>query len=198
MPDDYSANRHTTGRLTVGGSVKGELKSTGDCDGFAEPLEGGRFLRASHRPLTTLWGAFAVCLAVIVILAVVRPAQAQVSVELEATANGQTQIDLSWEATISQDWIVLSYAVEASPTGADGSWNQLTWLTISEISPNPPDPGDSYSHTGLTGGTTRYYRIVWLALRIKGITYTSDDSAEGVSNTTSATTSSATSSTTSN
>ena len=155
-----------------------------------------RFLRASRRPLVSFWGAFAVCLAVIIVLAAVRPAHAQVWVGLEATAGGQTQIDLSWEATISSDWTVVAYTIQDSPTGADGTW---TWLEIlwNDQNLTQPHPGDSYSHTGLTGGTTRYYRLIWGAVRTEGASNTRDDRAEGVSNVTSATTSSATSSTTS-
>ena len=132
------------------------------------------------------------CLAVVV-LAAVLPAQAQVSVELEATANGQTQIDLSWDATVSQDWTVIVYAVEVSPTGTDGTWTLLAELLNDQNLPQP-HPDDSYSHTGLTAGTTRHYRLAWIATR------TTTDGGEfegGDSNATSATTSSATSSATS-
>ena len=153
-----------------------------------------RFLHAAWLPRLGVRGGIAATLVLLALAAIVPagPAQAQVSVELEATANGQTQIDLSWEATVSQGWVVFSYRIQDSPTGADGTW---TWLaTLDNDLLLQPHPDDSYSHTGLAGGTTRYYRLRWGALGI-------DNSAaptDGVSNTTSATTtSSATSPTTS-
>ena len=41
ISDDYSADTSTTGSLTVGGSVSGELEINGDHDWFAITLEAG-------------------------------------------------------------------------------------------------------------------------------------------------------------
>ena len=42
MPDDYSADRQTAGRVTIGGSVRGEIETAGDRDWFAVTLEAGK------------------------------------------------------------------------------------------------------------------------------------------------------------
>ena len=69
---------------------------------------------------------------------------------LTATANGQTQIDLSWSAPASDGGAAITgYRIEVS---ADGSaWSHLDADTGSTTT--------SYSHTGLTAGTTRHYRV---------------------------------------
>ena len=82
-----------------------------------------------------------------------RPAHAQLSVpDLTATANGRTQIDLSWTApTLPSGFVILGYGIEVSPSGTDNTWTELVADTGSSAT--------TYSHTGLTAGTTRYYRI---------------------------------------
>jgi hypothetical protein len=69
---------------------------------------------------------------------------------LTATASGQTQIDLSWSAPASDGGAAITgYRIEVS---ADGSaWSHLDADTGSTTT--------SYSHTGLTAGTTRHYRV---------------------------------------
>ena len=70
--------------------------------------------------------------------------------ELTATANGETRIDLSWNAPASNGGAAITgYRIEVS---ADGSnWSDLVADTNST--------GTTYSHTGLTLGDTRHYRV---------------------------------------
>ena len=69
---------------------------------------------------------------------------------LTATANGQTQIDLSWSAPASDGGAAITgYRIEVSANGS--AWNDLEADTGSVST--------SYSHTGLTAGTTRHYRV---------------------------------------
>ena len=111
------------------------------------------------------------CLAVFAVLATVRPAQAQLSVPgLTATANGPTQIDLSWTApSLPSGVVILGYGIEVSPSGTANTWTELV-----------ADTGDSattYSHTGLTAGTTRYYRIDYVNTSHGQATYVTSDVA---------------------
>ena len=69
---------------------------------------------------------------------------------LSATANGQTQIDLSWTAPSSDGGAAITgYKIEVSTDNS--SWSDLVANTSSTAT--------SYSHTGLTAGSTRYYRV---------------------------------------
>ena len=69
---------------------------------------------------------------------------------LTATANGQTQIDLSWIAPSNDGGAAITgYKIEVSTNGS--SWSDLV--------ANTGYTTTSYSHTGLTAGSTRYYRV---------------------------------------
>ena len=69
---------------------------------------------------------------------------------LTATADGQTEIDLSWTAPSNDGGAsVTGYKIEVSTNGT--GWSVLVANTRST--------GASYSHTGLTAGTTRHYRV---------------------------------------
>ena len=69
---------------------------------------------------------------------------------LTATANGQTQIDLSWTAPSDDGGAAITgYKIEVSTDGS--SWSDLVSNTRSTTT--------SYSHTGLTAGATRHYRV---------------------------------------
>ena len=69
---------------------------------------------------------------------------------LTATADGQTEIDLSWtEPSDDGGADITGYKIEVSTNGS--SWNDLVADTGSAST--------SYSHTGLTAGTTRHYRV---------------------------------------
>ena len=69
---------------------------------------------------------------------------------LTATANEQTQIDLSWRApSVDGGADITGYKIEVSNTGSD--WSDLVADTNSTST--------RYSHTGLTAGSTRHYRV---------------------------------------
>ena len=69
---------------------------------------------------------------------------------LTAAGNGQTRIDLSWRAPASDGGAAITgYRIEVSENGS--TWNDLV--------ANTRNPATSYSHTGLTAGSTRHYRV---------------------------------------
>ena len=69
---------------------------------------------------------------------------------LTATADGQTEIDLSWTApTNTGDSEITGYKIEVSTSGS--TWNDLVANTNSTAT--------SYSHTDLMAGSTRHYRV---------------------------------------
>ena len=69
---------------------------------------------------------------------------------LTATADGQTEIDLSWTAPPDNGGAnITGYKIEVSTNGS--SWSDLVADTDSTST--------SYSHTGLTAGSTRHYRV---------------------------------------
>ena len=69
---------------------------------------------------------------------------------LVATASGSTQIDLSWTAPGRDGGSAITgYKIEVSPDGAN-------WTTLEA---DTTDSATTYSHTGLTGGATRHYRV---------------------------------------
>ena len=70
---------------------------------------------------------------------------------LTATASGTTRINLSWTAPASDGGSPISgYRIEESPDG-NSSWTTLEADTNSTRT--------TYPHTGLSGGTTRHYRV---------------------------------------
>ena len=70
---------------------------------------------------------------------------------LQATASGNTQIDLSWTAPGNTGGSpITGYRIEESP---DGNSN---WTTLEA---NTNGPATTYAHTGLAAGTTRHYRV---------------------------------------
>ena len=69
---------------------------------------------------------------------------------LTATANGQTEIDLSWRAPSDNGGAdITGYRIEVSEDGSD-------W---SDLEANTGSGSTTYSHTGLTAGSTRHYRV---------------------------------------
>ena len=69
---------------------------------------------------------------------------------LTATADGQTGIDLSWTAPSDDGGATITgYRIEVSTDGS--SWDDL--VADSDFT------STSYSHTGLTTGSTRHYRV---------------------------------------
>ena len=86
---------------------------------------------------------------------------------LSATADGQTEIDLSWTAPSDDGGTnITGYKIEVSTDGS--SW--------SDLEANTRSTSTTYSHTGLTAGSTRYYRV--LAINVAGTgTASNTDSA---------------------
>ena len=69
---------------------------------------------------------------------------------LSATADGQTNIDLSWNAPSDDGGAdITGYLIEVSEDNS-------TW---SDLEANTRSTSTSYSHTGLTAGSTRHYRV---------------------------------------
>ena len=70
---------------------------------------------------------------------------------LTATASGRTRIDLSWTAPSDNGGSAITgYKIEVSPNG-DSNWTNRVANTGTTTT--------SYSHTGLSAGTTRHYRV---------------------------------------
>ena len=68
---------------------------------------------------------------------------------LTATANGETQIDLSWTVPDTGGKSLDKYSIDVSTNGG------TTWSPLADTSPTIT----THSHTGLTAGTTRHYRV---------------------------------------
>ena len=69
---------------------------------------------------------------------------------LTATASGTTTIDLTWTAPADDGGSVITgYKIEVSPNGSTG-WTDRVANTGTTT---------TYSHTGLSAGTTRHYRV---------------------------------------
>ena len=67
--------------------------------------------------------------------------------DLTATADGTSTINLNWTAPADNGGSAITgYRIEVSPNGSSGWSNRFATST-------------SYSHTGLSAGTTRYYRV---------------------------------------
>ena len=70
---------------------------------------------------------------------------------LEADADGFTEIDLDWRAPLDEgDDEVTGYRIEVSANDGD-TWSALVRDT--------DDTRTAYTHTGLSAGTTRHYRV---------------------------------------
>ena len=70
---------------------------------------------------------------------------------LTAIASGTTTIDLSWNAPSSDGGSpITGYRIEVSPNG-DSNWTNRV--------ANTGTTSTTYSHTGLSAGTTRHYRV---------------------------------------
>ena len=71
---------------------------------------------------------------------------------LTATASGTSTIDLDWtEPSDDGDASITGYKIEVSPNGSSSSWSDLV--------ANTNNTTTTYSHTGLSAGTTRHYRV---------------------------------------
>ena len=71
---------------------------------------------------------------------------------LMAEADGGTRIELTWSAPADDGGSAITgYRIEVSPDGSSGSWSDLVADTGSAAT--------SYTHTGLSPGDTRHYRV---------------------------------------
>ena len=70
---------------------------------------------------------------------------------LTATADGQSQIDLSWTAPSDGGSVITGYKIEVSSD--DGA----SWANLE--GGNTGNTNTTYSHTSLSAGTTRHYRV---------------------------------------
>ena len=71
---------------------------------------------------------------------------------LTATASGTSTIDLTWNAPSDDGGAsITGYKIEVSPNGSSSSWSDLVANTNNNTT--------TYSHTGLSTGTTRHYRV---------------------------------------
>ena len=90
---------------------------------------------------------------------------------LVATASGNTQIDLSWTAPGSNGGSAITgYRIEESPNG-NSSWSTLEANTNST--------NTTYPRTGLSGGTTRHYRVSAINSNGVGAPSNVDDATTG-------------------
>ena len=75
---------------------------------------------------------------------------------LTAAADGSTRIDLSWDAPIDNGGrVITGYQIEWSPDGRTTGLN-IIW---NDVVANTNNPDRTYTVTGLSPGTTRYYRV---------------------------------------
>ena len=131
MGDSFAlgASNVVVGRPNSSGSVDGPIGSNTSVN------------RSSPRPFYGLSTVFQVA----------SSALPGVPTRLMATAVGQTQIDLYWIAPASNNGLAVSgYRIEVSSNGSV-SWTDLVSNTNSDAT--------AYSHTGLSAGAIRTYRV---------------------------------------
>ena len=97
------------------------------------------------------------------------PAAPGAPTNLMAEADGGTRIKLSWTAPVDNGGSAITgYRIEVSDDGSSGSWSELVADT---------DNADtSYTHTGLSPGDTRHYRVS--AINATGTSEPSDSAEE--------------------
>ena len=91
--------------------------------------------------------------------------------ELTATADGSTEIDLAWTAPSNTGGSpITGYKIEVSPDG-NSNWTDLVANTSSTAT--------TYSHTSLSPGTTRHYRVSAINTNGAGEASNIDDATTG-------------------
>ena len=134
----YSAESSDTGKATASAShniVLVEGKAAGNAT-ITVTAEDGEGLTATLDIQVTVTAA-----------AATKPGK---PTSLTATADGQTEIALSWRAPSADGGAdITGYRIEVSTNGSN--WSNLVADTDSSST--------SYSHTGLTAGSTRHYRV---------------------------------------
>ena len=73
--------------------------------------------------------------------------------ELSATAKGRTEIELTWDKPNENGSSIISYTIEVSDR-SNGPW------AVPDPAPSLGPDATSWSHTGLTGDTRKYYRLL--------------------------------------
>ena len=81
-----------------------------------------------------------------------RPEGPVLTASLPEGADGRTQIDLGWEKPVENGALITSYTVEVADR-SNGPW------AAPDPAPQLGRSDTSWSHTGLTGGTRKYYRM---------------------------------------
>ena len=82
---------------------------------------------------------------------------------LTATANGPNRIDLSWTAPVDNGGrVITGYRIQEFPDGRTAGLNVI-W---NDLVTNTNNSNTAYTETGLSPGTTRYYRV--LAINSEG------------------------------
>ena len=81
-----------------------------------------------------------------------RPEAPVLAASLPEGADGRTQIDLAWDKPVENGAPITSYTVEVADR-SNGPW------AAPDPAPQLGGSDTSWSHTGLTGGTRKYYRM---------------------------------------
>ena len=90
---------------------------------------------------------------------------------LTATASGTTTIDLTWTAPADDGGSAITgYRIEVSPNGTSSWTNRVA---------NTGTTSTSYSHTGLSAGTTRHYRVSAINANGTGAASSTDNATTG-------------------
>ncbi len=90
---------------------------------------------------------------------------------LAATANGPSQIDLSWTAPATTGGSAITgYKIEVSPNGTSGWTDQVA---------NTNSTATTYAHTGLGAGDTRHYRVSAINANGTGVPSNVDSATTG-------------------
>ena len=94
-------------------------------------------------------------------LVIVSPAEGQTPSNLQAVANGDSAIDLSWTApSVSLGQSIQGYKIESTPD------TTMAWTTLRE---NTGTTATTFRHGGLPPDTTIYYRVRTIILDLLGI-----------------------------
>ncbi len=135
IADDVTGNTYVDTDVEAGDTFQYRIRAVNDWDHkgpWSQPIEG-----SVPVPETASAG----------------PSNAPVlTASLPDGADGRTQIDLAWEKPVENGAPITSYTVEVSDS-RNGPW------AAPDPAPQLGRSDTSWSHTGLTGGTRKYYRM---------------------------------------
>ena len=146
MPDDYSADTHTTGRVSVGGAVTGEIEYHRDRDWFAVELEAGRTYQFDLEGASTGAGTLLDPL-----LRWIHDADGN---RIQGTINADGGVGENSRETFTPSESGTYYVAAAAfrpQEGAEGSQGTYR-LSVTDVTP-PPPPSDDFSADTQTTGT---------------------------------------------